>query len=469
MNTIAKVHGKDHLGFILILLSSILLGIWAVKGTIALRNILLGVETLLSFFYCYLIYKTHPKIPFKNWTPLLLLGLMFLWVIFHYFFLSRFPEQQLHELKSTWLRSGLASIVGMGTGWAILRRPNCISLLWSGILGSFFFLLYQYLPNAIALKSFFAPDYVNYIFYGKISGVLAGTILLVGLLGTLLDGTKRANWFTKLMMGIFALIGFTLVLYSYIYVFDTRNGVGLAVILLGIFCVALIGKLIITGVSKLGCKKPSFKWDILLLLIAVTLVILMGWAVKKHINHNSGWSSFWEDAKISVQIEKYSNWQNPQDLGYPNNASGRPVKANTYERLAWATAGVSLFLPKDPYGLGILKNSFTILMKENYPNSNPNLTSTHSAWVEIGLAFGYPGLGLMLGALLSLAVLAPRSNSIFATTVLLFALGLTMLYAVGEISSQHSIEVLFFLIALNSALLMFSPSGGQDSRKASYN
>ena len=28
----------------------------------------------------------------------------------HYFFLSRFPEQQFHELTSTWLRSGLATI-----------------------------------------------------------------------------------------------------------------------------------------------------------------------------------------------------------------------------------------------------------------------------------------------------------------------------------------------------------------------
>jgi TusA-related sulfurtransferase len=71
---------------------------------------------------------------------------MFCWVIFHYLFLSRFPEIQLHELKSTWLRALLATIVGFGTGLALLRRPNAVNFLWLGILISFAYLFYQYIP-----------------------------------------------------------------------------------------------------------------------------------------------------------------------------------------------------------------------------------------------------------------------------------------------------------------------------------
>ena len=41
----------DLLGLILVLLSSLLLGIWAVKETIALRNILLVCGTLISIYY----------------------------------------------------------------------------------------------------------------------------------------------------------------------------------------------------------------------------------------------------------------------------------------------------------------------------------------------------------------------------------------------------------------------------------
>lgn len=121
---------RDLLGLSLILLSSVLLGIWAVKGTIALRNILLGVETVLSILYCYQFFKTNTqKIPFKNWVPIIMVGMMFCWVIFHYFFLSRFPEIQLHELKSTWLRTLLVTIVGFGTRLALLRRPNAVKFL----------------------------------------------------------------------------------------------------------------------------------------------------------------------------------------------------------------------------------------------------------------------------------------------------------------------------------------------------
>jgi len=447
---------RDILGYSIIFLSSILLGIWAVKGTIALRNSLLGVETLLSIIYCYQFFKSSPKIPIKNWTPLVLLGLMFLWVIIHYLFLSRFPDQQLHELKSTWFRSGLATIVGIGTGIALLKRPNAINCLWLGILGSFAYLFYQYIPKVIALNSVFAPDYVNYIFYGKISAVLAGTILLAGLLGTMLDTDKRSNWFATMMVAILTLVGLTVTLYVYVFILDTRNGVGLAFILLALFCLLMLRRLVINILGKLS-KAQTRSSRVSGLLLTIFFFLVLGsvtiLSAKEHVKHNPGWSSMWEDTKTSLQIEKYPNWQNPQALGYPVNATGQVVKGNTYERVAWATAGVRIFLPQNPYGLGILKGPFTVLMQESYPNSTSYLSSTHSAWVEIGLAFGYPALFLLLGALFFLGLLSLSSTSQFQATAITFSVGLIALYTVGEVSSQHAIEMLFFLISLATALL----------------
>ena len=105
-NSSIQYKPRDIVGLALILISSILLGIWAVKGTIALRNILLGIGAPISIYYCYQYFKlSTQKIPFKNFIPIIMLGLMFCWVIFHYFFLSRFPDIQLHELKSTWFRA----------------------------------------------------------------------------------------------------------------------------------------------------------------------------------------------------------------------------------------------------------------------------------------------------------------------------------------------------------------------------
>jgi len=448
---LSKTELKDQpiLAWSLIVLSSILLGIWAVKGTIALRNVLLSVETLLSFFYCLNFFRFNKeKIPFRNWLPLILLGLMFCWVIFHYFFLSRFPDQQFHELTSTWLRSGLAIVVGIGTGLAFQKRPNAINLLWIGILLSFAYLFYQYIPKAITADSLFAIDYAYYIYPGKISGVLAGTILIAGLLGTLADTVCRGSRLTTLLVGLLCLIGLATVLYAYVFIFDTRNGIGLAVILFSALCLVVLGQAL-----RAFFKGVSSKGVIALLLSLICTATVFAWFGIEHIKHNPGWSTMWEDTKTSIQVKKYPNWQDPQAMGYPINANGQAVKTNTYVRVAWGVAGLQIFLAENPLGVGVLKGPFTLLLKEKYPSSGGDIPSTHSAWVELGLAFGYPGLLLMLGSVVATLFLAINSKSPLRTLTGLLSLGLVCLYTVGEISSQHSIEILCFLVVLMTALL----------------
>ena len=444
----------DVLGYLLIFLSSVLVGIWAVKGTIALRNILLGVETVIAIIYCTRFFKTNTqKIPLKYWTPLILLGLMFCWVIFHYLFLSRFPEQQFHELISTWLRSGLAVIVAIGTGLAIAKRPNTINCLWIGILGSFGYLYYQYAPLAITTNNINYHGFEWFIYSGKISGVLAGTILLTGLLGTLIDLIGKSSFFTSLMVGMLWFIGTTSAIYSYVFIFDTRNGIGLAVLVYLLALVILILQSLRVPVLRSRVKKKAL---ILLIFLGCSISIfgLLGF---EHVKHNDGWLSMWEDTKTAIQIEKYPNWQNPQVMGYPQNDKGNTVKINTYERVAWANAGVRIFLPENLLGVGILSKPFSSLLMQKYPNAGAYIPSSHSAWVEIALAFGVPGITLLLGALLSITVLSLGSNGSFQAMAVLLSLGLVMLYTLGELSSQHAIEILCFWIALMAILQL---SGG---------
>ena len=141
-------------------------------------------------------------------------------------------------------------------------------------------------------------------------------------------------------------------------------------------------------------------------------------------------------------------------MGYPQNATGEVVKSNTYERLAWAVAGIQIFLPENPQGLSILKQPFTRLVKEKYPNSSDSIPGSHSAWVDIALAFGYPGIFLFTASLFSIGYLSILTNSPFKNLVGLMSIGLILIYTVGEIGSQHSIEILCFVISLLSALLL---------------
>jgi hypothetical protein len=444
----------NQFGFSLIFISSVLLGIWATKDTIALRNILLVLGSLLSLIYVSLELRLHhlaSRLTLKTSIPLILIGLMFCWVVFHFFFLSRYPELQFDELKSTWLRSFLAVILALGTGLAIGRKPNLINLLWLGILASFCVLFYQYIPIAIAKKSLFAPDWFgsSYIYLAKINGVLMGTILIAGLTGTLIDTARRGNSKTILLTSIYWFMGVFLALYSYVYIFMARNGIGLASLLF--FGWIVIGLAVSIGntIKKQTVQISKFLSASALVLLAT---ILFGWLGLQHIKSAPGWLSLVDDVLIAVQIEKYPNWRDPAALGYPKKLDGTSVAINTYERAAWATAGTTLFLPENPLGLGVLNRPYPRLLLEKYGKDVGYIPSTHSAWIEFGLAFGYPGAFLLL---ISLAILIVRSTSKqfnFSATSLSISFSLLLMYTVGELSTAHAVEILFYWIAFLFAI-----------------
>ena len=444
----------NQLGISLVFISAILLGIWATKDTIALRNILLVLGTLLSLIYISLEFRLHhlaSQLTWKNCLPLILIGLMFAWVVFHFFFLSRYPELQFDELKSTWLRSFLAVILALGTGLAIGRKPNLIHLLWLGILVSFLVLFYQYIPIAIAKKSLFAPDWYgpSYIYLAKINGVLMGTILIAGLTGTLIDTARRGNSKTILFTLIYWFVGVFLAIYSYVYIFMARNGIGLAALLFIAWIIIGIAVYIRNTIRKQTVRIPKFLLASALVLLAT---VLFGWLGLQHIKSAPGWLSLVDDVSIAVQIDKYPNWRDPAALGYPKKLDGTSVAANTYERAAWATAGTILFLPENPLGLGVLNRPYPRLLLEKYGKDVGYIPSTHSAWIEFGLAFGYPGALLLLSTLPILTVRSIRKRFIFSATSLSISLSILLMYTVGELSAAHAVEILFYWIALLFAI-----------------
>lgn len=445
------VNSRFHqLGLSLVLLSSVLLGIWATRDTIALRNILLVLGSVLSLIYIMLEFRLHnlaSQLTWKNCLPLILIGLMFAWVVFHYFFLSRYPELQFDELKSTWLRSFLAVVLALGTGLAISRAPKLINLLWLGILVSFLVLFYQYIPIAIAKNSLFAPDHYgpSYIYLAKINGVLMGTILIAGLTGTLIDVARSANERKNaiILTSFYWFFGVFTAIYSYVYIFMARNGIGLVALLFIAWLV--IG---ITCFIRIKLKKHTVPTPKFLFISTLVATFLFGWFGLQHIKSTPGWLSLVDDVYIAVQIEKYPNWRDPATLGYPIKLDGTLVAVNTYERAAWATAGATLFLPENPLGLGILNRPYPRLLHEKYGKEVGYIPSTHSAWIEFGLAFGYPGALLLLSVLVILIVRSLRKWFIFSATSLSISLSLLFMYTVGELSTAHAVELLFYWIGL---------------------
>lgn len=443
----------------LLILSSVLLGIWAAKGTIALRNILLVIGTLLSIYYIVLELrnkKLKDNLSFWKLLPIILVASSFLWVLAHYFLFAIDPVKQLDELKSTWLRAFFASIVGLGTGLALRNHPNRLNLLWLGIFIAFLVLYYQYIPRAIAQNKLLVPDYDHYLFHLKINTVLMGMILVAGIDGALLDHLRavRYRWrYVKLWYLLYWLLGTSLALWAFVYIVDARNGIGLSTILYGFWFLCAIVFFI-----RSQLRRPNVKSLLALLITGLGLCLILYFAFLQ-MTVNKGWHTLIEDVKVAVQIDRYPNWQNLAQMGYPKREDGQMVVPNTYERVAWATAGSRVILSY-PQGVGVLAYPFAkhpLAPPKMVVSPNSSGIATHSGWVELGLAFGIPILGLIFLALLLPFMGAARQAYPARMTILGFVILIFSLYTVGEVAIQHGIEILYYLLAFIPALLLTKP------------
>ena len=439
---------QDYLGGGLIFLNVILLAIWAIKDTIALRNIVLALGAVASIIYIandWRFGSLKRQLKSVHSLPLIFAGLIFTWVLLHFFCFSQDSISQFQELKSTWLRVVLASIFAWGTGLAILRRPVLINYLWFGILLGIFAVYAQYIPKALAKNALFVPDYHGYLFEGKINGVLVGTLLIAGLTGTVLDLYRQHQLSTHKWVMSFWLLGVFVAMYSYVFIYDTRNGFGLAAILFAAIIVSGVLWVIKRIITKGATKELAF-----VMVFIVGLAILASIFTYHQIQRNTGWLTLVEDAKIAVQVDKYPQWQRSNIGGeVPQTESGRVVVGNTYERVAWAVVGVRL-IGQHPLGTGVLYTPFNKLLQIDYPGATPY--ATHSGWIDLTLSFGIPALLLMLGILVSVFYLSVKSDGPFAITVPIMAGMIFLLYLVGELNGKHAVEILFYWFAMLTAL-----------------
>ena len=483
--------GADRQGIALIIISSILLGIWATVNTIALRNILLVLGAIIAIAYWTRWFKSdddrklQSRFQILDWLPFGLMGLMFVWVIAHYLFFSNDPRQQWAELTSTWLRAFLAVTVGSATGLALQRHFKFAWALYLGLIISFLILIGQYIPKAVERKSFFVSGwFTDYIYWAKFSGVLAGSILVAGLIGMLIDcfapkflvnqrnsmdhhelgGTalqsEKQLTISSYVMLIYCFFGIALAFYAFVFVFDAKAGVGVSVILIG-FWIA-IATITLFLKSNQGTKDPKQKGTLLKSVAFLALLICaVTWFSIQHMKNNPGWDSLFKDMALSAQIEKYPNWQDPNRYGFPKHDDGQMVRGNTYERVAMAVAGLQV-IEKDPIGHGVLR-SFTQQIKRYYPEykSHPY---THSAWIDLGLSFGWPGLLLIPTVLLIVLMrMIRQQSSPYRATVTSLCLTMLILYTVGEYGFQHGIEILFFIAALVGGLAITRADRHQSS------
>jgi hypothetical protein len=462
MKPIGSNRSFSILSALIIFISTALLAVWSLKNTIALRNALLAIGTLLALFLFWQYSrgkdsKNTPNAKPTSWvqyTPLALSFLMLIWVVVHYLFFSSEPGQQFQELSSTWLRVLESILIGLATGLVLREHPRRAQFLWLGIFGSFVYLLIHYLGMYFQTNQAFMPNYYfSSPFGNKINTVLMGGLFISAICGsaatTLIHNRPSYPW----PIYCYWLLGVLTILFAFTTIIDTRNGVGVGIILIASW-------LLFVGASKLIQQMKLRKLDWKIWLVALVPAVLLIIFIQQHLSINRGWNHFVDDITIAVKIDEVPNWQDVKKYGYPNTASGEQVYPNNYERAAWATAGIHS-ITQNPLGYGMLEHSLGKVIRKSYPEAM--IRSSHSAWIDLGLAFGIPGLLLTLGALLSTVVLALRSHSPNRLVVIWIAADLLLTFTIAEVSSKHTIEILFFCIALLNAMLIDQKSAESNS------
>ncbi|MBU3604204.1 O-antigen ligase family protein [Polynucleobacter sp. AP-Kaivos-20-H2] len=437
------------LSVLLILISSILLAIWSIKNTIALRNSLLALGAIAGLLFFINYPKDSRKTPhlgrLSQFTPLILSGCMFIWVLIHYIGFSQEFALQSQELTSTWLRVLLATIIGAATGLILRDHPIRSQFLWAGLLSSFIYLLIHYLGAYSQSGLAFMPNYYfSSPFGNKINTVLMGNLFISAICGCSADAFNQKQIKLTWGLSLFWLLGALTILFSFTTIIDTRNGIGIALILIGSW-ILYVGSFILK--RQLSTREHSWKSSIILFIPLLIGVIF----VQQHLSINRGWNHFIDDVSVAVQIKEVPNWQDVKKYGYPRTNSGESVYPNNYERAAWATAGIET-IAANPLGYGLLEHSLGKLIRKSYPEAV--IQSAHSAWIDYGLAFGLPGLIFTIGALLSIIVIAINSQSPQRLTAIWIAGGILLIFTFAEVSSKHTIEILFFCIALLNTMVL---------------
>ncbi len=424
-----------------IVLSSIFLFlsfVWVLPHTIALRNILL----VLGFIFAisYLASRANTLQFNKTLVPLLLLMALLIWVIIHFLFFSMNPDLELKEIRSFWLRSGCGVIIAVAL--AFIFKESCCGKIYFLVGLSFTPLInlgvygYQsYLRGAIIMPN----DFVTIFLFNKIEAAFFGSIAIAVFLGWSFSCLVKKQSFKNLAVELILFLACFLFAISSL-VSASKNGVVVSVGLFALFCGTLFFLVFFKSNSRLKY----------LIVMVIFIGIFVTIANIHKSSASSGWETLFADLKVAVETEKNQNWRG---LGapIPVNEHGTVVAVNTYERVAWATVGWSL-IKQEPLGYGSINHSFKGML--DYQNITHNVPGqTHSGWTDFALAFGIPGLSIIIFSQLMIIYFGLKRRKNWDLVAVWICLALLPLGVIAEICYKQYFEATLFFIAFAATLV----------------
>jgi hypothetical protein len=429
----------------LVVSSSILLAIWPLPGTIALRHLVLLTGFLSA---CQIIRRSNVRWSYARCWPVWIFFGFFAWMIFHLIFLSTDYPEQLRELTSLWLRAFLAAVLGLGLGLVIwhsesseysvsfkINKDWATSFLIAGFGGTVIIFFVRYLYEIYLTRAWWHFDFYMTPYAGKppivIFGAIFFTLILIRFKDALL---KKLTWRAIVFLGLCLFLVIFAEFFS-----NTKNGMVILLVPLTIFIITFI---------------YSISWNLKKIIIGVIIiapiVLTTSYIIKKHIESNAAWPMLISDLKIAVNIDVYSSWKSAELYPYPLNNKGITVNGSTYDRAAWAVAS-SRLIRENPLGYGLVHHSFGALAIKKWPDFYRPIgkfrRASHSGLLDFTLGVGIPGLILVLIPFGAAFYRASNQTYFWMQFIRWIFPVLLIAYLITEVSNNHFIELLFFIVA----------------------
>ena len=456
MNTLLSYQYPKELGWpqkLLTFLACTILFIWVIPDTIALRNGLLVIGAITAVYIIFSEQQLFTSFS-KQWLPLLALILLYCWVLIHYQFFSLDRILEFSELKSLWLRSLAGSLIA-------LALPICF--YGNQRLRNYFFLFLFSTPVINIALYFFAcfssgqvitpHEYVGGFIFKKIETVFFGSLACSLAAANLAYTFSEKNLVqsTKISRALIWVIGIALCFISAV-ISNTKNG-----ILIPLFVVFLLGGYLLVGILK---KRTNRKVGVFLV-IGLIVFSLGAWKIQSHFS-TGGWDTLVADIKTAVDVEHHLEWKT-DNAGkvLPLNEQGEIVSGSTYMRVAWAVVGAQL-IGRHPLGYGSINSSFDGLLELEGIDPGKH-GQTHSGWVDFGLAYGMPGLALLVGAFLAAIFLSPKAGFLSGLQTFFIAATFFPLSLIAETAWKQYFEASLFFATYAATLLIIVSSQSEST------
>lgn len=376
--------------------------LWQIPGTIAVRNLCLGLLLVGLTFACRGLPISIRDIKPASWILITLSA----WIVVVIFLWSPVPQTALSELRGQWLLPLGCWLCGTLTAQASFNQASSRSqsiidvVFWAlllqvmlhNLLGAWYW-IETGLPPFRQAPVFYLPEIATSLWEGM--GVAPG------FLGSLPDKFSYVNN-TLAALLIAEIVQRLLARKRFLNVANIWLVLGAASILLCSFLlrmrngnVGLMMLILMTGMLLYVRLSKAWSTPRRILVPLAFALMLSGFGYSLY-KSDPRWERLTEAVPIALDTVKNRAWLDV-NTSHPKDAKGEVVEVSAYERFAWGKEGL-LTIAEFPLGLGYNRNAFGVGIRERF-RSEPRSQHSHSGVIDFTLANGIPGSLLWLGFL----------------------------------------------------------------------